>query len=263
LRGKNLFNKGEKKMSLNEGLLKEDEMVYYLNNKKVKDLSNNLKQLLRVLYGVIDDDEIIKCKKTSDFIKPDIIITYKDKNKYVSIKTGRSEIFHQEIVTNFTSYLKEKGISDRTIETFLLYHYGDGTIDGSASERIEYNELRLFLNSRIKEANYELNINKAFIQDIIDRCLFVGTINNAVPADCIYEGDYQYGKVVTREQVKKYIDRKYWGWLNNLHIGPLQFRPHARYYNTEIKSEKKRNELICYWSHFSADLDYICRHINY
>lgn len=250
-------------MSINDGFLKEDEIVFYLDNRKVKDLSNNLKQLLRALFGIVDDEEIVKCEKTIDFIKPDIVITYKGVKKYVSIKTGRSEIFHQEIVENFVSYLKEKGISDKTIETFLLYHYGDGTVDGSADERIEYNELRLLLNTRIKHANFELNINKAFIQEVIDRCLFVGTLENAIPADAIYEGDYQFGKIVTRDQIKKYIDKKYWGWLNNLHIGPLQFRPHARYYNTEIKSEKKRHELICYWCHFSADLDYICRHINY
>ena len=63
-----------------EGILKEQEMIYALNNKKISELSNNLRNLLRTLYGVLDDNEIVTCEKVDDAFKTDFVITYKGVN---------------------------------------------------------------------------------------------------------------------------------------------------------------------------------------
>lgn len=39
--------------------------------------------------------------------------------------------------------------------------------------------------------------------------------------------------------------------------------PHARYYNKEIKSEKRRQKLECYWANLSSDISYISSRYNY
>ena len=83
-------------MPTNHGFLREDEMVYHLDKRKVKDLSNNLYHMMQELYGVLDEEEVITCYKTDDFIKPDFVIIYKDEARYVSMKSGRSEIVHSE-----------------------------------------------------------------------------------------------------------------------------------------------------------------------
>ncbi len=250
-------------MPTNYGLLREDEMVAHLDGKKIKSLSNNLRNLIRDLYGVLDENGVVHCVKTQDYIKPDFIITYKRKKRYVSMKSGRCEIVHQEIVKNFVLFLRSLGVSNRTQQTILLYHYGDGTMDGSAPKRIEYEKLRVLLHDRIKEANEELNKNKDFIMAVMDHCLFKGTIEGAEPADCIYHGDYEFGVVATRKQIEKHIHRKEWNYINNLHIGPLQLRPHARYIGKEIKSQKKREALECYWPHLGADIDWISHRYDF
>lgn len=250
-------------MPSNYGFLREDEMVSRLDGKRVKSLSNNLRNLMRDLFGVLNENAIVHCEKTQDFIKPDFIITYRGEQRFVSMKSGRCEIVHQEIVKNFVLFLRELGVSKRTQQTILLYHYGDGTMDGSAKKRIEYDRLRVLLHDRIKEANEELNKDKNFIMTVVDHCIFKGTIPNATPADCIYHGDYEFGVVATRKQIEKHIYRKDWNYMNNLHIGPLQLRPHARYIGKEIKSEKKRQALECYWPHLGADIDWIAHRYDY
>ena len=250
-------------MPTNNGKQKELEMIVHLHNKRVNELSNNLRNLLTALYGVLDDNEIVKCELVEGFIKPDFVITYKGIQKYVSMKSGRAECIHEEYIKTFVLFLRSLGISTRTQQTILLYHYGDGTLDGSNDRRIEYNKLRLMLDTRIQEANEELNSTKELILKVIERCLFIGALEKAIPIDCIYFGDYRFGEVATTRQITTHVKRKSWHWMKNLHIGPIQLRPHARYYNKEIKSEKRRQKLECYWANLSSDISYISSRYDY
>jgi hypothetical protein len=69
------------------------------------------------------------------------------------MKSGKAAIVHNEIISNFTSFLRSKGISERTIETIHLFHYGDGTTDGSSeNERKSYKDISLALLELCKEA---------------------------------------------------------------------------------------------------------------
>ena len=250
-------------MPTNYGFLKEDEMVHHLNGIKIKDLSNNLRNLMRDLFGVLDDEEVVHARKTDDFIKPDFIIEYRNEKKYVSMKSGKANVVHSEIITTFTAFLLENGISKETVETILLYQFGDGTTDGTGKKRLEYDQLRFNLSLRIKKANKELNADNNFIMKVIDRCVFVGTLPNAIPADCIYHGNYEFGMVATKRQFEKHIMRRNWNYINNLHIGPLQLRPHARYINSEIVSEKRRRTVDCYWPYYNADIEFISRRYDF
>ena len=250
-------------MPTNLGNFKEVEVIQSLNGKKVKELSNNLRNLMTPLYGFLDEEEIVQCYKIEDFIKPDFVTVYKGEKKYISMKSGRAESVHQESISNFIAFLRSQDISQRTLETILLYQYGDGTIDGTGKQRYEYNKLRLKLDARIQDANRELNRNKEFIMKVIERCMFVGTLANAIPIDCIYFGDYRYGVVATTNQIEKHIYRKNWNWMNNLHIGPLQLRPHARYVGKEIKNPESREKVECYWANFASDIDFISERYDY
>jgi hypothetical protein len=115
----------------------------------------------------------------------------------------------------------------------------------------------------LERANIELNRNKEIVRKILDRCLWNGSKNSPVKADSIYHGDAEYGLVVTRRQIDRYLEVKNWNWMKNLHIGPLQLRPHARYAGKVVRSEKRRHALICYWANFVPDLNYIAKNYNY
>ncbi|MCR5693238.1 MAG: hypothetical protein K6G74_04685 [Bacilli bacterium] len=244
-------------MHKNIGRLKEDEFVYALNNKKAGELSHNMKHILREMFGFFEESDIVKCGLVEHYQKPDFYIEFKGQKKYVSLKSGSSTVVAEEGIKQFLAYLREWNLSVDGQKTLLYYHFGDGTMDGSGEKRMDYRELIHKLAPRIVELNKELNSNKKFVKEFIYRCLFKGTQERNVEADFIYHGDVNYGVVCSKEQIFKHVDRRSWDYMDNLHIGPIQFRPHARYANTEIKREEKRWKVDFWWARLPADLDYI------
>lgn len=246
-------------MHKNIGFFKEEELIIGFNYKSIGELTNNGKHVIKEIFGHINDNNKIKCTAVEDYQKPDFCISIGEEKHYVSMKSGRSNIVHQEYVVPFCKYLKERGISNRTLQTILLYQYGDGTLDGSAPVRMTYEKLRYLLRDRIKDANEELNKNKEFVLSIIDRAIFKGAKEENIEADYLYHGDFDYGIVVSKTQLFKHCLRRDWKWMDNLHIGPIQIRPHARYIGKEIKREKSRQRLEFYWANYYEDLDYISK----
>ncbi len=246
-------------MHTNIGFYNEVEMIMMFNNKKFSELSNNGKYIIREIYGHPHDDDIIHARKVEEFIKPDFIVEMNGVEHFISMKSGSSEALHQEYVKNFCAFLKDNDISDETIETILLYQYGDGTLDGTGKERMEYNQLRYVLSERINNANKDLNVNKEFVLNVINRVIFKGTNINNQEADYLYHGNTDYGILVSKGQMMKHCSRKDWDWMNNLHIGPLQLRPHARYIGKPIIKPLSRERLEFYWAKYYADLEYISK----
>lgn len=244
-------------MHKNIGRLKEDEFVFAINGKRADELSHNLKHLLREIYGPFDGKEIIKCGLVEKLQKPDFYIEYKGIRKYISLKTGRAETIAEEGLKLFLEYLRSWNFSVESQKTFLLYHFGDGTMDGSGQQRLEYFDLIKWLGPRIARMNEELNESKEFVKDVVYRCLFKGTVDSNIEADYIYFGDIHYGVVCNKTQIFKHIDRRDWAFMDNPHIGPIQFRPHARYIKTNIKKEESRWKIDFWWANLSADLAYI------
>ena len=244
-------------MHKNIGRLKEDEFVVAIDGKRAKDLSHNLKHILREIFGLFDGDEVLKCGLVDKLQKPDFFIEYKGVRKYISLKTGRAETINEEGLKQFLEYLRSWNLSVESQKTFLYYHFGDGTMDGSGEQRMEYFELIAKLNTKIVALNEELNSSKEFIKDVIHRMLFQGSVDSNIPADYIYFGDVNYGVVCSEAQIFKHVDRRDWEYMDNPHIGPIQFRPHARYINAPIKKEKSRWKVDFWWANLSADLEYI------
>lgn len=246
-------------MKDNVGLLKEKELVLALNDKQICDLNQNLKFMVKEIFGFVDEKQKLKCELIDGYIKPDFSITYNGITKYVSMKSGRSKDVHQENIKKFILFMRGLNISKKTQQTILLYQYGDLTMDGSGKERLPYEELRYRLRERISEANEELNSNKEFIKTIVNRVIFKGTFEENTPADFVYFGDVNYGVVVSKKQIYRFIEVKNQKFISNLHIGPIMFRPHARYIGKEIKNENNRHLIDFYWPNYEADLRYIAR----
>lgn len=256
--------KGGTRMPQNDGNLKEQEVIYALNNKRTSELTNNMRCLVRSLFGVLDDNKIVKCYKVDDANKTDFVVEYDDRIRNVSMKSGRAVIVHNEILNNFINFLSNYGISKRTLDTICLFHYGDGTIDGSGKDnRQSYNEVVAGLQDRINEANDELNSDMDFIIEVLDHCMFKGSNINNIRADCVYFGDKDYGIVATRNQFIKNTKRRGFDFYSHLHIGPLLFRPDARYVDKEITHERKRNRIVAYWPNLREDIEYMSKRYNY
>ena len=173
-------------MHKNIGRLKEDEFVLAINGKRADQLSHNLKHALREMFGLFDGQEILKAGLVDKYQKPDFYIEYKGIRKYVSLKTGRAETVSEEGLKQFLEYLRSWHLSIESQKTFLYYHFGDGTMDGSGEKRMEYFDLIKLLSEKIAKMNKELNANKDFVKEVIHRCLFKGSVEENIPAEYIY-----------------------------------------------------------------------------
>lgn len=245
-------------MSNNKGQMFEDEIVYQLNNRKVKSLPRHFKYILQELFGYLDEEEYVECSRTTMPIKPDVVIIYKGEKKFLSIKKQGAEVLHGENIKPFILFLRSLGVSKDTQKTILLYQYGDGTMDGSGKIRYDFYEVLNMYEQRIDEAKKELN-NKELMIQIVVRIIFEGVDPNADKADAIYVGDGENGSIVTRRQMIKYLRKKSWRNWDSFHIGPIIIRPHARYVGRDIANPNFRNRVDCYWPNLADDLKYISR----
>ena len=112
---------------------------------------------------------------------------------------------------------------------------------------------------QIKAANEELNANEELIAKVAERLIFQGVNKDAPKAEAIYHGDVMDGVIVTRPQIIKHIKRKNWNYYDNLHIGPLFLKAHARYIGKEVVNEKYRTKIDASWPRLLEDMTYISK----
>ena len=254
-------------MNTSVGFENEEKMVEAINNKTFNELGQNLAYFMYYLFPHLKKDKKFKCFQTENFIKPDICVSQEKEFKYISIKYGQSETLHNENIQTFVLFLKECGISDYTIETYLLYHYGDGTIDGTGKTRMDSVAVRFMYNERIEKMNKEFNESKEFIKKFAERVMFQGVNPDANRAEFIYHGDPDYGVFVSRNQFMRHIEKKNWDYMETcVHVGPFVIRPHARYarntYNNP-KHEDHRHIVSVNYPRFVQDLLYISSRYNF
>lgn len=245
----------------NKGFEKEANIIFKLDGAKIKDLEKQERYLLRCIYGELEDEEKIRCETLDNMYKPDFYIIYKGVKKYVSFKTGNTATIHQEYLSTFIDFLKEEGISAETIEDFLFFFYRDGTIDGSGNRKMVIKEIVEKYPQRASRLNDELNYSKEFVKKCVMRMLLIGRDPNNPEVDYIcYWRDYDKPVVVNKRQIMAHLDRKEWNFMENPHIGPIQFRPHVLYKKDDAYRDKYVNRMDCWWSNFLNDLDYIERY---
>ena len=237
----------------------EFDLVESINNHRISQLNKNLLTFMQTLFGVVDRDEIAYARVLEGKGKPDIVVKYKDKEKYVSIKSGSAKVFHNCQLTTFIDFLKSQNISEKSLETIQLFHYADGTTNGTGARRMGTEELFESLGDRIKEMNQELNADREFIKKFAEYVMFQGYNPNIKGADAVYLGDYDSGMCTLKEQFIKYFERDKFSWQEYPHIGPFLFRPHARYTNSEIKRQDRHDIVDVYWPHFDTSIRFIAR----
>lgn len=241
----------------NDGFKNEELILNIFNNTRIKDLSYHGFRLINTIFEYPTGNEKVHGELVKGFYKPDILLRYKKKEKFISIKSFKAKEVHQERIKTFILFLREQGISERTQKTILLYQYGDLTMNGTGEKRYSTEAFQEFLKERIKEANIELNNNKDFIKAFIERCVFMGVIEGAIAADYLYCGNEEEGVIASRQQILSYCTKKDLSYLQHLHVGPLLFRPRARYVKNNETYPEKRHEVVIYWPRLKDDLKYL------
>lgn len=242
----------------NNGIKNEYEIVDAINNKKVSELSQNFQFILKKIYGVLDQDAVITAERVANHTKPDIWVEYKGIRKYISIKSGRATEVHCEQLDTFVDFLKENGLTENYTNFFKEYCYGDGTIDGSKGIPFDFGELKTRYKGKSHHFNCEVLSRHYLVENMIDRAIFTG-VKGGVPADYIYFGDIYYGEIVSKKQILKHLTIQSWSYMDNPHIGPIQFRMLLRGHPSRPEFEYKRHMVQFWWANLESDLRYIAR----
>lgn len=234
----------------------EMAMENAFNAKYYSELSDFQKTLILKMFPSIKIDDLIICQKNKSYMKPNLYFEVQGIKKYVLMKNGSQKVIHQEDINTLLQWMIDNGISEETITTLRVYLNGELALDEN-SKKIMPKEIGLRLKNKIKLANIELNNRKDFILSFIYRALIKGEFQNGIEIDYLYYGNKNYGVIVNKNQIYDYIKKKNWDYVNNLHIGPIQLKPHIKNKNKETKSTEYKKIIDCHWTNLDNDLRYI------
>ena len=245
-------------MGFNEGFLNEDRLMYCIDGKKFDQLNGNLQHFISLILPYLDKEKPIKCCKAEPYTKPDICIYQGNQRVFVSVKHGTTEILHDEKINPFINFLREQGIDEDIINGYLLYHYGDGTTDGTGETRLAAFDARVKYDAEVRKVNEAFNKSKDFIKEFADRVMFKGVNPDAEGANVLYHGDEDYGSFISRNQLMRHLERRSYDFMTqNVHIGPFIVRPRARYPGKEIKNDDHRHKIVVSYPRLLNEVMYI------
>lgn len=247
----------------NTGKLQEAIFVKAINNKSVGEVSPGFKKNLALMFKDFDDNDVIEAGLLRGSQKPDFYISINGDIRNVSLKVGMATEVGSYGLKPFIAYLRSKGISERTLKTIVNLHFCDGTLNNTGKIKYELNEYKSEYEEDIKAANIELNKDESLIKDIVYRIVFKGFYDENIVADYIYFGTEEYGVCCNYRQMDKAISAKRWAHIRNLHIGPIQFRPVARYAHRKVKDDSKRWGMRFFWSGLANEVERISRQFPY
>lgn len=237
---------------LNTGTKVELDFVKFINYKKYSDLNSNLRSFIKILFNNIEGEDILQCKRLNTKGKADIIIKLNNSVKYVSIKSGSQNSVHTEKLETFIVFLKKLGVKEEIIKILLLYHFGDGTYDGTGKIRWSAEESKLKYSREIKKFSRYINNHNNF-KEIINRILFTGT-NIKIVVDAIYYGDVSCGVWCKREELVKYFIKNKCYYISTPHFSSLTYQTWCRNINLNRKSEEHRYYVQIKWFSILSDI---------
>lgn len=156
--------------------------------KKVFDLNSNLHQLVETCFDNVDESNPIYFEESSgtslnfymNNIKKNVLFIF-DNDKPLTIEIN---------IRDFVNILRKKEVEEIYIKYFVLYFYGDYTINNKGLKRLNEENVALLLKEKIKAINKEL-FNKGVYQELVS--LFLSNF------DVIYFGNVNKGISITKK----------------------------------------------------------------
>lgn len=242
------------------GFDNEDELIKELNKKRVSELNPNLREFIYFLFHNLNGNEIILAYKGIFGQKPDIIIKINTEIKNISVKIGNGNSVHQEKISLFTNFLSSLNISNDIQFELLKFHWGDGTIDGTGTNRISSSDYKKFHSDKIALVNREFN-KSYLLRNFINRFIFQGKSLSYDIVDAIYYGNIENGHWASREEIFDYILNQIF-YSDSIHFGPLKYQIWNRCLNFNPKTENRREVMQIKWPSLLQDIINIERKRN-
>lgn len=220
-----------------DGYQNENEFVRSLNRKKFSSLLPNFQDLLLNLYGNLDYDSVVYCRKDYEKKKFDIEIIVNGIIKRISIKKGINNSVHVEGISSFIHFLIDSNVSREAVIEYLRYHYADGTQNGRGINRISGHEYKEQNQDKIDYINDQIN-NPYVLRRAINRFVLQGK-NSAIKVDGIIYGTVNDFLFISSDDVMNILMSKQNIYSTGVHFGNLFCQPMTRNLNYNPKYEKK------------------------
>lgn len=210
------------------GLHNEEDLIHYLNGKRLAVLNEKWKQHISAMFPFIVPEDVIYARKFPDHkAKPDIIIRVRHTCVYVSVKSGKNPSIHQEDFFAFSRFLSRNSVDKRTLRIIQFYHFGETKKLNNNGVPFTREELQEQFSEYILWANNQLN-RLSLIDAVINRAVIRGADSRRTAIDYLYYGSLQEGILLSREEiftsVRQIIDHQ----DRPIHFGALNYQPAGR-----------------------------------
>lgn len=233
----------------NNGTYNEHSIIYNLNGKTLNDIQSKfLQNAVKTMFPEITPFDIIKCKKVYGQQKADIAVTACCRTVYISIKSGESNSVHQENIYDFCKFLLSLGIEKRPIKILLFFQFGDGSLNGTGLYKWNAKYMEYHYKKLIKEFNEAVN-KPEILRQVYERLLFQNSKDTAKVNYILY-GNVNYGFLISREKVIKYLlsePRKYY---IAPHFGPIVIQA----YNRHSRVRRQKMAMQAKWHGLEKDI---------
>ena len=155
------------------------------------------------MFPFILEKDLILCTHYEDKNgKPDIVISVRHTNIYVSIKTGKNCSMHQEPFETFKEFLRKKGVSERTLRILELFQFGKTDRLSNNGEPFTPKELEDKFKNYFIEASKDLD-KLEIIDAVVFRSILKGCVLKRYKVNYLYYGNLETGYIL---RVPLFID---------------------------------------------------------
>ena len=224
---------------VNIGILNDYQIIEAINNKKIKDVSFLFQELFYSFFKNIDENSIIKAYKGNEIEKTDIVVKINNQRLNISVKMEIKNSVHCENIYYFLKFLKELKINQEAIEKYLLYHYADGTKNGTWKNRMSAKEYKELHQKEIDMVNKYFNDPKN-MEKIANKFLFKGNQESNSLVDIILWGTKDEFFYVYRDEVISYLKENCKIYMTCPHFGRLSIQPSRDVLTVKMKKEEKK-----------------------
>ncbi|MGN0966666.1 MAG: hypothetical protein ACI4OP_03630 [Candidatus Coprovivens sp.] len=247
------------------GTNNEFDFVLEFNNKKVKELNPLLRFIIEDIFYDISEGDTIKAWRNHLKQKSDILLNIKGVIKGISIKMGGRNSVHVEHIGDFCNFLYKLGATKEQVNSYIKYHYADGTLNGKGIERLSCAQYKKKYQKEIDILNRFLNTQKN-VSKAIDRFVLKGN-NSDYEIDGIIWGTPKDFLWISKKEIINIIMLKRVYYSSAVHFSTLVCQPlnrclnynsrysYGRYY-VQIKWYTLFDDIVESMSYlFSSELD--------
>ena len=141
--------------------------------------------------------------------------------------------------------MRENNVSQRSIDEYLKYHYGDGSTNGKGTKRISVEEYKKDNQKEIDKINLELN-DISLLKKAINRFVIQGN-NSDFKIDALVYGSVNDFLWLSSDDIVSILLKNRNNYSTGVHFSSLFVQPKNRCLNYNLKYEKDRYSVQIKW----------------